>query len=289
VDGKEKALSASTFTFNPFDVFLWTDATGQFERLGLDGDGTFVWTLKPGDYTIAGFQAYAPLRLGRIWARFSAPGPGLATYVGALRIEVFEGGHYRFDIEDHFDDVMTGLRSKPLPTSLPAGVEPTKALMVAEPTPGHVAGVWSICSKRSGLNCDRSHQGVTATSPSGTENGFPTVASLAPLLEWNPVLDLGMTYDVAVYESLVINPMPGFTRALRGPLVAYAEGLTESHYQVASPLRPDRKYEWSVRLRDGDSVSTWSTTGYFYTIIIATTSGSGKWFGLTTPKQQGSR
>jgi len=34
VDGKEKALSASTFTFNPFDVFLWTDATGQFERPG---------------------------------------------------------------------------------------------------------------------------------------------------------------------------------------------------------------------------------------------------------------
>jgi len=60
VDGKEKALSASTFTFI-HSTFSVDDATGQFRRLGLDGDGTFVWTLKPGDYTIAGFQAYAPL------------------------------------------------------------------------------------------------------------------------------------------------------------------------------------------------------------------------------------
>jgi len=49
----------------------------------------------------------------------------------------------------------------------------------------------------SGLNCDRSHQGVTATSPSDgkwiSDRGEPRSPA-----GMDPVLDLGMTYDVAV-------------------------------------------------------------------------------------------
>ena len=281
VNGQERTHSTGLFPTNQFDVLLWTEATGRIERRGLDGDGTFAWELPPGDYQIAGFQAYAPMRVGRIWTQFSVPGPGLGAYIGTLKIEVRESGSYRFAVEDHYDENIVALRSR----SQPAAVAPTKRLMVAEPPLGSIAEIWPICSARSGLTCDRSHQGIVATGPLGTEHGYPTTAGLTPLLEWQPVSTPGVTYDVAVYEALILNPMPGFTRTLRGPLVAYGEGLTEPRYQVVSPLRADRKYEWSVRLREGTRVSTWSTTGYFDFYILWASSGSGKWFGLSTPKQ----
>ena len=48
-------------------------------------------------------------------------------------------------------------------------------------------------------------------------------------------------------------------RDLPGALVAYAEGLREPRWSPPS-LQPGRLYQWTVRLRDGDTVSSWSTT-----------------------------
>ena len=43
------------------------------------------------------------------------------------------------------------------------------------------------------------------------------------------------------------------------------------------------KYEWSVRVRDGDTVSTWSTTSQFTFLIVAAVFTHGDWFSLSTP------
>jgi hypothetical protein len=277
-NGEERVHRTALFPVNPFDVFVWSARTGQFERHGLEGDGSFTWALPPGDYAVAGYQAYAPLRVGRIWTQFRVPEAGRSAYIGTLRIEVSEAG-YRFAVEDRFDQAIATVRP-----SLPVAVgEPAKALMTLEPPLGRVAQVWPLCSKRSGLVCDRSLQGLAATLPAGSGQGFPTVDSLMPTLAWQAAAPSGFTYDVAVYESLVINPVPGFIRTLRGPLAAYAEGLEAPSWQIGHALRPDRKYEWSVRLRDGDAVSTWTTTGSFAFYVVAFFSSSGKWFGFTTP------
>lgn len=279
-DGEERSHRTGLVPVNPFDVFLWSASTGQFERRGLEGDGSFAWALPPGDYVVAGYQAYAPLRVGRIWTRFRVPEAGRSAYIGTLRIEI-NGAGYRFTVDDHFGAGIVA----PLPSPPVAVGELTKSLMAPEPPLGRVAEVWPLCSKRGGLACDRSLQGLAATSPAGAEQGFPTVDSLTPTLAWQAAPNAGFTYDVAVYESLVINPIPGFTRTMRGPLAAYAEGLEAPRWQISSALRPDRKYEWSVRLRAGDDVSTWTTTGAFTFYVVAISSSSGKWFGFTTPKR----
>jgi hypothetical protein len=61
--------------------------------------------------------------------------------------------------------------------------------------------------------------------------------------------------------------------------VSYAEGLKEPRYAPKTPLEPGRRYQWSVRLRDGDTVSSWSTTGYNW--IVRT--GYGQYFAFETP------
>jgi len=40
---------------------------------------------------------------------------------------------------------------------------------------------------------------------------------------------------------------------------------------------------WSVRLRNGDTVSSWTTTSYFAFFIVGSARGSGQWYGFTTP------
>jgi hypothetical protein len=279
-NGEEKTHRPGLFPVNPFDVYLRSASTGQVDRRELEGDGSFVWQLTPGSYEIAGFQAYAPLRVGRVWTRFQVPEAGRGVYVGTLRLEVARVGH-RFRVEDRFEETMAAVQPR-LPAE--AGV-PTKALMNAEVPPGGVAPVWSICAERGGLVCDRSLQGVAVIQPAGAEQGTPLVDSPTPQLEWKPAPHPGLTYDVAVYESIVLSAAPGFTRTLRAPIVAYAQALAEPRWQVSPPLRPGRRYEWSVRLRDDNDVSTWSTAGYFTFFIVGFTSGSGNWFGLTTPKR----
>jgi hypothetical protein len=277
-DGVEKTHRPGLFPVNPFDVYLRSASTGRVERRELDGDGSFVWPLAPGVYEIAGFQAYAPLRVGRVWASFTVADAGRAVYVGTLRLELSRAGH-QFRVEDRYAEAVASLRPK-----LPADVDtPAKALMTPDPPLGGVSPGWSICAERSGLVCDRSLQGVAVIQPVGSEQGAPLVDSLTPRLEWRPAPRAGLTYDVAVYESIVLNPMPGATRTLRGPVAAYAQALAEPHWQVSPPLPADRRYEWSVRLREGDNVSTWSTTGYFAFFVVGFASGSGNWFGFTTP------
>jgi hypothetical protein len=51
----------------------------------------------------------------------------------------------------------------------------------------------------------------------------------------------------------------GTGAGVRGPVLAYAEGLQKPRYTPPA-LQRGQRYEWSVRLRDGDTVSTWSTT-----------------------------
>jgi len=276
-DGKEHSHHPWIFPVYPFDVYLRSTATGQVDRRELEGNGDFAWKLPPGHYQIAGFQAYGPRRIGRIWTSFVVPEPRHIAYVGTLRLEIVQGSGYRFKIDDDFDETMAALKDK-IPT---ASVQPPlKSLMILEPTLGRASSWWSICSERSGLTCDHSYQGLQALKPAGADKGFPLVDSLEPILQWKPPSVGDFTYDVAVYESISVAP----ARTLRGKLVAYAEGLSDPTWKISPSLDPGRRYEWSVRLRSGDEVSTWSTSGHLTFLVIGFGGGYGQWFGLSTPR-----
>jgi hypothetical protein len=246
----------------------------------IKGDGSFMWPLQAGDYVIVAYHGMGSVGTGRLWTTFSIPQPGQAVYIGDLRIEA-SGSLYRFAVEDQYEEAL-----KKVERRLAEGkLEPVKALMQLERKIGTYNRVRGLCAQGWGIKCDGGFQGVEPVVPAGATRGYPLAASVTPRLEWKPSDKEGITYDAAVFESLTLTvDMPGAPR-MRGALVAYAEGLPEPRFQVPTPLQPAKKYDWSVRLRDGDTVSTWSVSSYFTYFVIGWASGTGQWFGLSTPSK----
>lgn len=208
------------------------------------------------------------------------PEPGQAAYIGDLRLAV-EKSRFRFGVADRYDDALKKVEAR----LAEAKVEPVKALMQSERRLGEYKRTLGICAKDWGIECNRKLQGVEPVLPENTLGGFPTVSNLTPSFEWKPSTADGVAYDVAIYESLALagfDSLPGAAKQ-RGRLAAYVEGLREPKFQLGTPLQPNKRYFWSVRLRNGDMVSGWSTSSYFAFFIVGWASGSGDWFGFTTP------
>ena len=95
---------------------------------------------------------------------------------------------------------------------------------------------------------------------------------------------MGVSYDVAIWEAAAYRvPSKLVSNYIPGPLALYEENLVAPELALAKPLKPKTKYFWSVRFRDGDSVSSWSRAGHFTFMLVAWTSGSGQWFAFETP------
>jgi hypothetical protein len=272
---KDKEVEFSRVT-NRVQLFIRTQQTGEIQRKDFTGDqGKFSWSLPVGEYVIVGYQ-YLTVT-GRLWLTFYVPDPGEANYIGDLHI-MLQDGRYGWQVRDAFaeaeQDSDAGLAKE--------GAKAIVALMRPERRLGSYRRMTSICATVDwGIACDRTNQGVKPLSPVQSTQGFPTVDRLTPRLAWSAPFREGVTYDLAIYESISA-PLLGLNH-MRGPLIFYAEALPEPFYQLDTPLARGKRYEWSVRLRSGDTVSTWSTTGYFVFLIIAAASGSGNWFGFTTP------
>jgi hypothetical protein len=279
-DGKEKTWSTGTFALEVLNLYVRSTQTGQMHHIQIKGDGSFVWPLQAGEYVIVAYNAPGPAGTGRLWTTFAIPQPGQAVYIGDLRIES-KGSSYRFGVLDRYEEAL----KKVEPQLAEGKLESVKALMQVEQEIGTYQKVRGICAEAWGIKCDGGLLGVVPVLPAGTARGYPAVANLTPLLEWKPSDRAGITYDVVVFESLALTGnMLGGPRA-RGAVVDYAQGLSEPRFQVTKPLQPAKKYDWSVRLREGDTVSTWSVSSYFVFFVIGWASGSGQWFGLSTPSK----
>jgi hypothetical protein len=280
-EGKELTWSASLFA-DTLTVFVRSASTGQMHYMNLEGDGSFYWPLPAGEYAILGYQLYRSVSnarsTGRLMTTFSVPQPGQAVYIGELRIETGKS-RYRFGVLDRYAGTLQRVEARLADGKFPAA----KGLMRLEPQPGSYKRVTGICARSWGLECDSNYQGVRPLEPEGAARGFPVAKDLTPLLAWKPSTRPEVTYDVAIYESLAFNyGAMGSVKGLRGTLVAYAEGLREPRYSAAA-LEPGKRYEWTVRVRDGDTVSSWSTTSYNFFAVVAWGRGSGQYFGLETP------
>ncbi|HYD55341.1 MAG TPA: hypothetical protein VEB41_00385 [Burkholderiales bacterium] len=283
----DPGLASKAWTLERFVLFVRSVADGSMQYMDIPPAGDFAWPLRAGEYDIIAYQAVRNMgwKTGRVsftnsvMARFSVPAAGQAVYIGELRIET-HGGATRQVVGDDFEAAAARMRPRL------AGFEPAKGLLRPEPEPGSMRRLISICAPTWGLSCDRTFQGVVPLSPKGVGEDFPLVADLRPVLEWKPSSRGDVTYDVAIYESLsFLYGATGNASRLRGSLVAYAEGLAAPRFQPAEDLPAGKKLEWTVRVRDGDTVSTWSTTSYSVYLVVAGKRGSGLNFGFQTPRK----
>lgn len=285
-DGKEAVWTSTFFSTDTLTFFVRSARTGQMQYMGIESDGSFYWPLERGDYVIVGYQsarrgAGTSTQTGRLMTAFSVAQAGQAVYIGDLLIEI-RRGRSRVDVLDRYEPALQRFEAR----IAQAKLAPAKALMRFEQQPGRYRRVTEICSPSWAIECDSNYQGVRPLSPEGTAWNYTVTKGVAPLLEWKPSSRPELTYDVAIYESLeFMFGATGGVKGLRGTRVAYAEGLREPRYIPTTPLEHGKRYEWTVRLRDGDTVSSWSTTSYSFFAVIAARRASGQYFGLETPRK----
>jgi hypothetical protein len=279
--GKEISFSDSIWTMSQFSVWLRSQQTGILSKQRVLGDGSFLWKLEPGEYVLAGFSGNiwesGPLA-GRLWGKFTVKPVPQASYIGTISVRSYDG-YYRFGLKDDYEQALEKVNSQ----LQSAGREPVKVLLAFEDRLGNYEAVSAICAEEWGLECGLQLSGVEPVHPeNGSGSSFPTAESLSPTFEWKPAAKAGIKYDLAIYESLSL-PGAAMGKQIRGELVTYAEALSEPRFALDKVLKPDTKYQWSVRLREGTKVSSWSTTGYFAFFVVGYASGYGYWFQFSTP------
>jgi hypothetical protein len=289
----------------PDDFEVWVVRSGSRELTShrLAGDGSFYWTLAPGAYSLLGWEwqtfkagtffegSKSRTRSGRIGGQFTVPADKNTVYLGTIEIQLSDSRYRSRVLDDH--DVATRRLHEKFPT---VETEPAASLVRLQGDPV-TARLVSICDPRWGLECLKEIHGVTPVSPASRALEFAPVGSLQPTLEWRPAAGANVTYDVMVYEALphtgswqpaMLAAQPGWmsTRYVQGALVDSATGLREPWYALKAPLQPNSKYFWTVRLRDGEAVSDWSTLSFggfsFLVFIQGMSSGSGWPFSFST-------
>ncbi len=85
----------------------------------------------------------------------------------------------------------------------------------------------------------------------------PRVNSLRPTFVWSPISSGKVCYDLAIWESVE-------NKRIKGRMIYYQECITNNKHQIETELRPNRYYYWSVRIRDGEKASQWSTYSSYY-------------------------
>lgn len=112
----------------------------------------------------------------------------------------------------------------------------------------------------SSLTACQTVQGIKPIYPEvGNPNIPAKVDSLQPTFRWDPPSDVNASYDLIIYE--VLNPGTFWQRASRRPgrMVYYRQAIKDTSHTVEETLKPNTEYYWSIRLRQGDKVSPWST------------------------------
>jgi hypothetical protein len=256
---------------------------GEFlTRHMLKGDGSFAWSLPPGEYMIVAMEyekwdgGRAHPVTGRVGASFVVPEEPIPVYIGTLAIFLKAGG-FRTMVRDDFEDAATASR-------LPQGVAKArmaKRLLTLERVSDGRELV-DICNARWDLKCSKENHGVVPLTPASEKQEFRSVDSLTPSFSWQPSPREGVTYDIVIYRAL-----PYGDSYVPGPIVEWAADLPEPRYILKKPLASGSNYFWSVRLRDSEVLSDWSTTSfhsfYFLVFVYGTETGRGILFNFSTP------
>lgn len=279
-DGKPKEWKMTWTGLQEFKLLIIASDDPQAVIYKLAADGSFAWALAPGDYTIAGYELSkgTSVRSGRIWAEFSVPQDAESVYIGDLKL-LMDKGIYSFGIADSYTEAIEKYRTKFQSKS----DQPVKALMALQGKLGTYERVKYVCAEEWGIECTDKFRGITPIFPDVTKGRFSEVGSLTPRLEWKPSASEGITYDLLIHEAVTYSRSGMDEQYMPGLIVVYEERLEAPAWQPDKPLKPGKKYLWSVRLRQDGTVSNWSRHSYFAFYVFAWSAGHGQWFSFSTP------
>lgn len=286
-DGKEVDWSGldSKLRFQSLTFFVRSIASGEIQYMAIESPGGFFWPLTVGDYVIIGYQVTrsgppSEYHSARLWTTFTVSRPGEAVYIGDVRIER-RGQRIRVSTIDQYSEAVKREEGR----IAAANLQVSKGLMRGEAETASYKWIVDVCNSFYWeLKCDDNFRGVEPLEPLGAAGQYPVTQDLMPVLQWKPTSRQGVTYDIEIYESLTLRRgLGGGSSSLRGARIVHVEGLREPRYKLATPLPPGRQFQWTVRLRNGDTVSTWSTTSHFVFLLVAASRGAGQYFGFNTP------
>lgn len=265
---------------NYFYVTILPAGSTEAITYRLDDDGMFYWALEPGDYSLLGYywQKDQTWRTGRFGADFTVPAAGADQYLGSIELRSIRVGLVPI-VKDRYDEMAARYGAK-----FPQRKGTSVSKLIEMPGElGTVADYRHQCHDAWGIECTDRFSGVTPVSPECKKTGFPVTPGLQPTFRWQASSRDEVTYDLVLYEAASYSVGAAIKNSyMRGHRVAYVEGLDTPSWTPESALRPDTRYFWSVRMREGDTVSGWSTQSHFTFALIAWSSGSGNWFQFRT-------
>lgn len=278
--GKLKEWGTRFFGYDHFYLTILPANSNEAITYKLDKTGNFFWSLPPGEYTLLGFvwDSDTGQRSGRIGVDFSVEESGADAYLGTI---VYRGNVVFMvpGIEDRFGQIAAAYDAK-FPGRRGSAV---RRLLEAPAAVGHAAAYRGPCDSVWKVECDKRFRGVTPISPEVTQSGFPTANDLLPEFRWKGCPRSEVTYDLILYEAAAYAVggalVPSY---MKGRVVTYVEDLAQPFWRPDKPLKPDTRYFWSVRFRDGDTVSGWSTQSHSTFLLVYMSWGSGQWFQFKT-------
>jgi hypothetical protein len=292
-NGEAQKLGTMTWNLSTFDCVAYLESESDNRGLALEFDkgGWMAWSLDPGDYTFLSLHcnwketAYTV----PIGVRFKAVA-GTTAYIGDLGFNYTNNRFEKVAWSSNEADAVAEFARRYPGAAPPVLQTPTRVR-----DPGQYRSVTSVCAAIWKVACTRKLQGVEPVDPPIERGlgglsviGFANVNRLDPTLKWKPIEDPEVTYDVVVREAVAyprsaIRLTSHDYEFVPGRVVAYAENVAGSEFRIPDPLKPKTRFFWSVRLRKGDQVSSWSVGGHFLFLVVAMSSSSGQWFGFETP------
>lgn len=279
-DGKLQEWGTRFFGYDHFYLTILPAESSEAITYKLDDDGNFFWSLAPGAYTLLGFvwDSDTGQRSGRIGADFRVPASGNDAYLGTI---VYRGNVAFLvpGIEDRFIQI-SALYDAKFPVRRGSAVKQ----LLEEPAPiGNAAAYRSPCHDSWKVDCGKRFQGVTPIAPEVRQSGFPATNDLMPEFRWKGCPRSDVTYDLILYEAASYAVRGAMVPSyMKGRVVTYVEDLARASWRPETPLKADTRYIWSVRLRDGDTVSGWSTQSHSTFLLVYASWGHGQWFQFKT-------
>jgi hypothetical protein len=117
---------------------------------------------------------------------------------------------------------------------------------------------------------------------------YLTIDTLTPELKWRDLKKRGQTYDVAIWETPYrsiedVDKKADQLQSSWGELIFYTNNIPTNFYQITIPLKPDTYYNWSVRIRDGEKVKSWSSFNQAEDEVVTMVVRDNNPFGFKTP------
>ncbi|CAG36285.1 hypothetical protein [Desulfotalea psychrophila] len=297
VEGKQIKLSTSG---------LENSLTIEFRRVGspvimeykVDENEYFYWPLPPGEYEILGVYGFSTetgwlsrqISLAQpLWIPFIVEAKVEGLYLGEITLKSHKNQSSNQRINDNYSEAVKEFHRR-YPG---ASKDPLNRVVKLRPLdPGTYSRVSYICNGDWGVSCSSTNIGLSPTSPDRLQNA--RVTSTRPTLRWLPSSIPGIKYDVVIYEAydstwrkINLDRLTGKRRWRRGQLLAYGQGLTETAFTPDVSLKPGTTYLWSIRLRRGETISTWSqvkrTLSHPGTFWSHSVKRREMWFNFITP------